>query len=107
MLDQINAVRAAGGLPALTMDGNLSAIASSRCESFVAGGPFDHSGMVTASEICAKGPLESASAACAAWVASPGHYAQIMRTDLTSMGVGCWFCSIEGNNFTYWTVTFG
>lgn len=107
MLDQINAVRAAGGLPALAMDGNLSAIASSRCESFVAGGPFDHSGMVTASEICASGPLGSASAACAAWVASPGHYAQIMRTDLTSMGVGCWFCSIEGNNFTYWTVTFG
>ena len=107
MLDQINAVRAAGGLPALTMDGNLSAIASSRCESFVAGGPFDHSGMVTASEICAKGPLGSASAACAAWVASPGHYAQIMRTDLTSMGVGCWFCEIDGNQYAYWTVTFG
>ena len=107
MQEQINAVRAAGGLPALTMDGNLSAIASSRCESFVAGGPFDHSGMVTASEICASGPLGSASAACAAWVASPGHYAQIMRTDLTSMGVGCWFCSYEGNNYTYWTVTFG
>ena len=107
MQEQINAVRAEGGLPALSMDGNLSAIASSRCESFVAGGPFDHSGMVTASEICASGPLGSASAACAAWVASPGHYAQIMRTDLTSMGVGCWFCSYEGNNYTYWTVTFG
>ncbi|MBD5103077.1 MAG: CAP domain-containing protein [Subdoligranulum sp.] len=107
MQEQINAVRAAGGLPALSMDGNLSAIASSRCESFVAGGPFDHSGMVTASEICAKGPLGSASAACAAWVASPGHYAQIMRTDLTSMGVGCWFCEIDGNQYAYWTVTFG
>ena len=107
MQEQINAVRAAGGLPALTMDGNLSAIASSQCESFVAGGPFDHSGMVTASEICASGPLGSASAACAAWVASPGHYAQIMRTDLTSMGVGCWFCEIDGNQYTYWTVTFG
>ena len=107
MQEQINAVRAAGGLPALSMDGGLSAIASSRCESFVAGGPFDHSGMVTLSEICASGPLGSASAACAAWVASPDHYANIMRTDITSMGVGCWFCSIEGNNFTYWTVTFG
>ena len=107
MQEQINAVRAAGGLPALSMDGGLSAIASSRCESFVAGGPFDHSGMVTLSEICASGPLGSASAACAAWVASPDHYANIMRTDITSMGVGCWFCSYEGNNFTYWTVTFG
>ena len=40
MQEQINTVRAAGGLPALSMDGNLSAIASSRCESFVAGGPW-------------------------------------------------------------------
>lgn len=107
MQEQINAVRAAGGLPALTMDGNLSAIASSRCESFVAGGPFDHSGMVTTSEICAAGPLGSASAACAAWIASDVHYANIMRTDITSMGVSCWFCDESGNRYTYWTVTFG
>ena len=107
MQEQINAGRAAGGLPALTMDGNLSTIASSRCESFVAGGPFDHSGMVTVSEICAAGPLGSASAACAAWIASDVHYANIMRTDITSMGVGCWFCDVDGNQYTYWTVTFG
>lgn len=107
MQEQINAVRAAGGLPALTMDSNLSAIASSRCESFVAGGPFDHSGMVTLSEICAMGPLGSASAACDAWVASENHYANIMRTDISTMGVGCWFCDYEGNQFTYWVVTFG
>ena len=106
MAEQINAVRAVGGLPALAMDGNLSAIASSRCESFVAGGPFDHSGMVTLSEICAAGPLGSASAACAAWQASETHYANIMRTDISSMGVGCWFCDIDGNRYTYWTVTF-
>lgn len=106
MAEQINAVRAAGGLPALAMDGNLSAIASSRCESFVAGGPFDHSGMVTVSEICAAGPLGSASAACAAWQASETHYANIMRTDISGMGVGCWFCDEGGNRYTYWTVTF-
>ena len=106
MQEQINAVRAAGGLPALSMDSGLSAIASSRCESFVAGGPFDHSGMVTTSEICAAGPLGSASAACAAWVASDVHYANIMRTDISSMGVGCWFCDEGGNRYTYWTVTF-
>lgn len=106
MQEQINAVRAAGGLPALSMDSGLSTIASSRCESFVAGGPFDHSGMVTTSEICAAGPLGSASAACAAWVASDVHYANIMRTDISSMGVGCWFCDEGGNRYTYWTVTF-
>ena len=55
MQEQINAVRAAGGLPALAMDDGLSAIASTRCESFVAGGPFDHSGMTTTSEILAAG----------------------------------------------------
>lgn len=106
MQEQINAVRAAGGLPALAMDDELSAIASTRCESFVAGGPFDHSGMVTTSEILAAGPLGSASAACAAWVASETHYANIMRTDISSMGVGCWFCDTDQGQYTYWTVTF-
>ena len=106
MQEQINAVRAAGGLPALAMDDGLSAIASTRCESFVAGGPFDHSGMTTTSEILAAGPLGSASAACAAWVASDVHYANIMRTDISSMGVGCWFCDTDQGRYTYWTVTF-
>ena len=106
MQEQINAVRAAGGLPALAMDDGLSAIASTRCESFVAGGPFDHSGMTTPSESLAAGPLGSASAACAAWVASDVHYANIMRTDISSMGVGCWFCDTDQGQYTYWTVTF-
>ena len=106
MQEQINAVRAAGGLPALAMDDGLSAIASTRCESFVAGGPFDHSGMTTTSEILAAGPLGSASAACAAWVASDVHYANIMRTDISRMGVGYWFCDTDQGQYTYWTVTF-
>lgn len=89
MQEQINTVRAAGDLPALAMDDGLSEIASTRCESFVAGGPFDHSGMITTSEILAAGPLGSASAACSAWVASETHYANIMRSDISSMGVGC------------------
>ncbi|MCM1441564.1 MAG: CAP domain-containing protein, partial [Roseburia sp.] len=104
--DQINAMRAAGGLPALSMDDGLSATASARCESFVAGGPFDHSGMVTKSEICAAGPLFTASAVCGAWQASEAHYANIIRSDISRMGVGCWFCDVDGNQYTYWTVTF-
>ena len=47
--DNINAMREAGGLPDLSMDSSLSAAADARCESFVAGGPFDHSGMTTTS----------------------------------------------------------
>lgn len=105
--EQINAIRGEGGLPALTMSSDLSRAANARCESFVAGGPFDHSGMTTLSEICAKGPIGSAQAVCKAWKESPDHYANIMRTDISQMGVACWFCSTEQGDYTYWTVTFG
>ena len=104
--ENINAMRAAGGLAPLTMDGSLSAAADARCESFVAGGPFDHSGMTTRSEICAAGPLGSASAVCTGWQGSPAHYANIMEPGFTSMGVGCWFCQTAEGQYTYWVVTF-
>lgn len=96
----------AAGLGALEMDDSLSTTASSRCESFVAGGPFDHSGMVTASEICARGPIGSAAAVCEAWKNSPDHYANIVSDQFTKMGVGCWFCSTDQGQYTYWVVTF-
>ena len=104
--ENINAMRAAGGLAPLTMDGGLSAAADARCESFVAGAPFDHSGMTTRSEICAAGPLGSASAVCTGWQGSPAHYANIMEPSFTSMGVGCWFCQTAEGQYTYWVVTF-
>lgn len=104
--ENLNAIRAAGGLEALSMDDTLSAAAGARCESFVAGGPFDHSGQTTKSEICASGAIGSASEVCAAWQASANHYANIMRTDISRMGVACWFCSVDGSHYTYWTVTF-
>lgn len=104
--ENINAMRAAGGLASLTMDSGLSAAADARCESFVAGAPFDHSGMTTRSEICAAGPLGSASAVCTGWQGSPAHYANIMEPSFTSMGVGCWFCQTAEGQYTYWVVTF-
>lgn len=104
--ENINSIRAAAGLPALSMDSGLSDIAGNRCKSFVEGGPFDHSGMVTKSEICAEGYAPSASAVCSAWQNSSTHYANIVRTDISRMGVACWFCEVEGSKFTYWTVTF-
>lgn len=97
--ENINAMRAAGGLAPLTVDSGLSAAADARCESFVAGGPFDHSGMTTRSEICAAGPLGSASAVCTGWQGSPAHYANIMEPSFTSMGVGCWFCQTAEGQF--------
>lgn len=106
VLENINAMRAVGGLASLTMDGGLSAAADSRCESFVAGGPFDHSGMTTRSEICAAGPIGSASSVCSYWQDSPAHYNNIMNSSFTSMGVACWFCSTAEGQYTYWVVTF-
>ena len=38
--------------------------------------------------------------------ADPTTYANIMRIDISSMGVACWFCSVDGNNYTYWVMTF-
>lgn len=104
--ENINAMRAAAGLSPLTMDSGLSAAADARCESFVAGGSFDHSGMTTRSEICAAGPIGSAGSVCTYWQGSPAHYANIMEPNFTSMGVGCWFCSTAEGQYTYWTVTF-
>lgn len=105
--DNINAIRAEQGLPALALNSDLSAAADARCESFVAGAPFDHSGMTTLSEICAQGPLRSAQEVCTAWKGSTAHYNNIMRTDISQMGVGCWFCSTSQGDYTYWVVTFG
>lgn len=104
--ENINAIRAAAGLSPLAMDGGLSAAADARCESFVAGGAFDHSGMSTRSEICAAGPIGSASSVCSYWQNSPAHYANITNSSFTSMGVACWFCSTAEGQYTYWTVTF-
>lgn len=104
--ENINTMRAAAGLSPLTMDSGLSTAADARCESFVAGGPFDHSGMTTRSEICAAGPICPASSVCTYWQGSSAHYANIMEPSFTSMGVGCWFCSTAEGQYTYWTVTF-
>lgn len=103
--ENINAMRAAAGLPALNVDSGLSSIANSRCDSFASGAAFDHAGAVTG-EIIASGPFDSASSVCSAWQSSPGHYASIVSPNYTSMGIGCWFCSTAEGNYSYWAVTF-
>lgn len=105
VVENINAMRAAAGLPALTVDGGLSSIANSRCDSFASGAAFDHAGAVTG-EIIASGPFDSASSVCSAWQSSPGHYASMVSPSYTSMGIGCWFCSTAEGNYSYWAVTF-
>ena len=41
----------------------------------------------------------------AAWQSSPDHYASIVSPNYSSMGIGCWFCSTEAGQYTYWAVT--
>lgn len=104
--ENINAMRAAAGLSPLTMDSGLSAAADARCESFVAGGPFDHSGMTTRSEIWRRRSDWLGQQRLYLLAGQPAHYANIMEPSFTGMGVGCWFCSTAEGQYTYWTVTF-
>ena len=97
----INAMRAAGGLPALSVSGSLCSIAQDRAWYQIENNTLSHSGAVT-SEILAQGQ-PSASAVCTVWQNSPSHYAVIMNPAHTQMGVGCWF---EYGGKCVWCVTF-
>lgn len=103
--ENINSMRTAAGVPTLTVDSSLSALATSRCSSFVAAGAMDHSGASTA-EILASGPIYSASEACNGWRNSSGHYATLTSPSYSSMGIGCYFVSYGGSVYSYWCVTF-
>ena len=100
--NNINAMRAEGGLPALTVSSSLSSIADSRCEYLIANDVFSHDGATTAEILCSG--ATSASAACTGWENSPGHYSNIMTPGYTQMGIGCIFNTAYG--VEVWCVTF-
>lgn len=100
--NNINAMRAEGGLPALTVSVSLSSIADSRCEYLIANDIFSHDGATTAEILCSG--ATSASAACTGWKNSPGHYSNIMTPGYTQMGIGCIFNTAYG--VEVWCVTF-
>lgn len=100
--NNINAMRAEGGLPALTVSSSLSSIADSRCEYLIANDVFSHDGATTAEILCSG--AASASAACTGWENSPGHYSNIMTPGYTQMGIGCIFNTAYG--VEVWCVTF-
>lgn len=100
--NNINAMRAEGGLPALTVSASLSSIADSRCEYLIANDIFSHDGATTAEILCSG--ATSASAACTGWKNSPGHYSNIMTPGYTQMGIGCIFNTAYG--VEVWCVTF-
>lgn len=100
--NNINTMRAEGGLPALTVSASLSSIADSRCEYLIANDIFSHDGATTAEILCSG--ATSASAACTGWKNSPSHYSNIMTPGYTQMGIGCIFNTAYG--VEVWCVTF-
>lgn len=101
-LNNINAYRAAVGVPALSIDAGLTAIADQRCCDMVVAGTMSHDGYQTP-EIIAQN-WNSAQSVVDAWAASSGHYAAMTDPSYTVCGIGCWF---EEGGATYWCVTFG
>ena len=102
VLNNINAMRAAGGLSALSANSGLDSIAYSRCDYQLKNNTLSHDGAQTP-EILAQSQ-QSASAVCSGWQNSPSHYAVIMNPNFTQIGICC-FYTIDGK--TIWCCTFG
>lgn len=102
VLNNINAMRAAGGLSALSLSSSLDAIADSRCDYQLVNDTLSHDGAQTP-EILAQSQ-KSASEVCSAWQNSPSHYAVIMNPNFTQIGICCYF---EIGGKTIWCCTFG
>lgn len=102
VLNNINAMRAAGELSALSANSGLDSIAYSRCDYQLKNNTLSHDGAQTP-EILAQSQ-QSASAVCSGWQNSPSHYAVIMNPNFTQIGICC-FYTIDGK--TIWCCTFG
>ncbi|MGF7235729.1 MAG: CAP domain-containing protein [Frankia sp.] len=114
-----NAQRATAGCPALTLDGRLTAAAEAHSVDMAVHNYFGHNSQVgttpfqrmvaagynftVAAENIAAGQTTPA-AVMAAWMASPGHRANILNCALRQIGVG--FAS-GGTYGSYWTQDFG
>lgn len=101
VLDNINAMRAAGGLGALSPSSSLDGIANSRCDYQLVNDTLSHDGAQTP-EILAQSQ-KSAAEVCTAWQNSPSHYAVIMNPNFTQIGICCYF---EIGGKTIWCCTF-
>lgn len=101
VLNNINAMRAAGGLSALSPSSSLDAIADSRCDYQLVNDTLSHDGAQTP-EILAQSQ-KSASEVCTGWQNSPSHYAVIMNPNFTQIGICCYF---EIGGKTIWCCTF-
>ena len=116
-----NAERAAAGLGPLAPSPELTAAAQAYAEVLSQGGCFEHTcgplpeladrlgqagyvGWQRIGENIAAG-YQTPEAVIAAWLASPGHRANLLSADYTEMGVGT--ISVDAGYGTYWAADFG
>lgn len=117
VLSLVNKERANAGCKALTADSSLDGLAQAFSDDMAARGFFDHTdpdgrtpwdraearGITNlGGENIARGQAD-AEAVMAAWMNSPGHRANILNCDYTTLGVGVHF----GAGGPWWTQDFG
>ncbi|MDY7105120.1 MAG: CAP domain-containing protein, partial [Actinomycetota bacterium] len=100
----VNQVRAGAGLPALRLDGTLQGAARSQAQRMAGSGNLVHQNLAvllgpfrTVGENVGYGP--NVSVIHNALVNSPGHFANMVKGDFTSIGIGV---SVDANG-TMWT----
>jgi uncharacterized protein YkwD len=109
MLDRHNQARSGEGVSSLSPDSDLKAMAEYRCQQL--GSNFSHDGFrpalskfgisySVAGENLAT--IGSVGAAFNAWMASPGHRANILESSFDRVGIA--YCEVGGQS--YWVVDF-
>ena len=118
VLDLVNAERTKRGISALTLDSNLSSVATKKSQDMVNKNYFDHTSPTygspfdmmkqfgisyrTAAENIAKGQ-KTPQEVVTAWMNSEGHRKNILNPNFTNLGVGI---AKDSKGTTYWTQMF-
>jgi uncharacterized protein YkwD len=102
VLSRVNRVRARHGLPALRASSCLDVFAERRARRLAAerilvhfglGAVFDRCGGSMMGENLARGRYLTATRVVEAWLRSPGHRANVLRSGFRSAAVGAWRAS--------------
>ena len=118
VLDLVNAERTKRGISALTLDSNISNVATKKSQDMVNKNYFDHTSPTygspfdmmkqfgisyrTAGENIAKGQ-KTPQEVVTAWMNSEGHRKNILNPNFTNLGVGI---AKDSKGTTYWTQMF-
>jgi len=118
VLDLVNAERTKRGISTLTLDSNLSSVATKKSQDMVNKNYFDHTSPTygspfdmmkqfgisyrTAGENIAKGQ-KTPQEVVTAWMNSEGHRKNILNPNFTNLGVGI---AKDSKGTTYWTQMF-